>query len=120
MNNDHISGSSWSDEEGMRPKTDLHAALTSLRSRAERRQYLVTQGAENKAPEEIKRVMQELQVYQIELEMQYEELLRAQTEVQNTRAQYVDLYDFAPLPLPASFSTSTCAPASCWAPCASA
>ncbi|WP_426061723.1 PAS domain-containing sensor histidine kinase [Hymenobacter sp. B1770] len=97
MNKDHTSSLNLFDEGQRPPTTDLHAALASLRSRAERRQYLVTQGTENREPEEVKRMLQELQVHQIELEMQYEELLLAQAEVQNARAQYVDLYDFAPV-----------------------
>ncbi|SFQ51536.1 PAS domain S-box protein [Hymenobacter arizonensis] len=97
MNNEYASGLNLFEEGERPPMTDVHAALASLRSRAERRQYLVTQGTENRSPEEVKRMMQELQVHQIELEMQYEELLLAQTEVQNARAQYVDLYDFAPV-----------------------
>ncbi|ALW86923.1 hypothetical protein AUC43_18660 [Hymenobacter sedentarius] len=75
----------------------MDAALGSLRSRAERQRYLVTQAVENQTPQEIQRMIQELQVHQIELEMQNEELLRAQAEVQTAREQYVDLYDFAPV-----------------------
>ena len=75
----------------------VHAALASLRSRAERRRYLVTQSVTPQTPQDVQRMMQELQVHQMELEMQYEELLLAQAEAQNARAQYVDLYDFAPV-----------------------
>jgi PAS domain S-box-containing protein len=73
------------------------AALLELRARAEKRRQLATQAAETQTPEEVRRLVQELQVHQIELEMQYEELLVAQTEAQAARAQYVDLYDFAPV-----------------------
>jgi PAS domain S-box-containing protein len=97
MNTDQPADLNLSEKGFSQPLTDVHAALASLRSRAQRRQYLVTQGADNKEPEEMRRMMQELQVHQIELEMQYEELLLAQTQVQNARAQYVDLYDFAPV-----------------------
>ncbi|MBF9236520.1 PAS domain S-box protein [Hymenobacter sp. BT683] len=97
MNRDPAASPEWYNDDFSQPVTDVHAALASLRSRAERRQYLVTQGVDNKTPEEAQRMFQELQVHQIELEMQYEELLLAQTEVNNVRAQYVDLYDFAPV-----------------------
>ncbi len=43
------------------------------------------------------KVLHELQVYQIELEMQNEELLQAQNALEDVRDSYVDLYDFAPV-----------------------
>jgi PAS domain S-box-containing protein len=42
-------------------------------------------------------LVHELQVHQIELEMQNEELREAQTAIEESRAQYEDLYDFSPL-----------------------
>ncbi|MFC6224524.1 PAS domain S-box protein [Hymenobacter artigasi] len=79
------------------PLTDLHASLLELRTRAEQRRALVTQPTELHSPEEMQRLVQELQVHQIELEMQYEELLLTQTEAQAARSEYVDLYDYAPV-----------------------
>ena len=76
---------------------DPKAVLLELRARAEKRRQLVTQATETHTPEEVQRLVHELQVHQIELEMQYEELLLAQAEAQDARAQYVDLYDFAPV-----------------------
>lgn len=43
------------------------------------------------------RVVHELQVHQIELEMQNEELIQAQAELEEAYRQYTDLYDFAPV-----------------------
>ena len=77
--------------------TGPHAALLALRERAETRRRLVTQVIAPHTPEETQRLVQELQVHQIELEMQYEELLLAQTAAEQARAQYVDLYEFAPV-----------------------
>ncbi|GAA4365626.1 hypothetical protein GCM10023185_36060 [Hymenobacter saemangeumensis] len=77
--------------------TLVHEALHALRARAETRRQLVTQATERQTPADLQRLVQELQVHQIELEMQYEELLLAQAEAQAARAQYVDLYDFAPV-----------------------
>src|SRR3972149_1867433 len=42
------------------------------------------------------RLVHELQVHQIELEMQNEELRQARTEMETLLAQYTNLYDFAP------------------------
>lgn len=43
------------------------------------------------------RMLQELQIYQIELELQNRELREARHELEETRGRYADLYDFAPL-----------------------
>lgn len=49
------------------------------------------------ATESLQSAIHELQVHQIELEMQNEELQRAQLELADARDSYLELYDFAPL-----------------------
>ena len=70
----------------------------SLRWRAEER--AAVSGAETPgtlSPEEARRVLHELRVHQIELEMQNESLRLAQEELEASRERYFDLYDLAPV-----------------------
>ena len=77
---------------------DAHTSDAQLRQRAQaKRNQLTSQSVDEKSPEQMRQLAQELQVHQIELEMQYEELLQARTESEAIRNQYIDLYDFAPV-----------------------
>ena len=71
-----------------------------LREQAEK--TLEGQKADTREPSELsteatRRLIHDLQVHQIELEMQNEELRRAQLELEEERDKYSDLYDFAPV-----------------------
>jgi PAS domain S-box-containing protein len=46
---------------------------------------------------DLRRLVHELEVHQIELEMQNEELVRARAEAETAQRQFEDLYDFAPV-----------------------
>jgi PAS domain S-box-containing protein len=77
------------------PRTD---DLPDLRQRAEKKVH--TDEPEAQKPlstKESARLLHELQVHQIELEMQNEELRRAQDELEAARARYFDLFDLAPV-----------------------
>jgi PAS domain S-box-containing protein len=67
-----------------------------LRNRAEK--SLRKRSADlGKSPvKDVQKLVQELRVHQIELEMQNEELRKAQAELEESRDRYFDLYDFAP------------------------
>ena len=51
------------------------------------------------SPEELRRLVLELQVHQVELQMQNEELRRWKVELDLARARYYDLYDLSPVGL---------------------
>ena len=73
-------------------------AAATLRQRAEATFRVgETRTPARLSPEETEQVLLELQVHQIELEMQNEELRRAQAELDAARARYFDLYDQAPV-----------------------
>ena len=69
----------------------------SLRKRAEKILSQKPQDVRKIPVEDIKKLIHELDVHQIELDMQNDELRRAQAEIELSRAKYVDLYDFAPV-----------------------
>jgi PAS domain S-box-containing protein len=73
-------------------------AAAELRRHAEER--LQAKSAETQPPrteEETQRVVHELEVHQIELEMQNAELRQARDELEALLEKYTDLYDFAPV-----------------------
>jgi PAS domain S-box-containing protein len=70
---------------------------SDLRRRAEEMLRKQPADLDKIAPEEIKHLLHELQVHQIELEMQNEEMGRLQQELLVSREKYFDLYDLAPV-----------------------
>src|SRR4051794_24117417 len=83
------------------PRMRLPELLMSrdLRQRAEKllaRRPAVAD-AEPEQDQALRRLVHELQVHQVELEMQNDELRRSQAELERTRDRYLHLYDMAPV-----------------------
>lgn len=81
----------------MKKKKKDSSPLGKLRARAE---LLIGESVRKagKLPEtETARLMHDLQVHQVELEMQNEELRRVQFQAEATRDRFSELYDFAPV-----------------------
>jgi PAS domain S-box-containing protein len=85
----------------MSPPDEKKLRESSLRLRAEAMiQHTLSEESRSDrflSPEESKKILQELRVHQIELEMQNDTLRQAQDELEDSRDRYVDLYDFAPV-----------------------
>ena len=78
-------------------------AAGELRRQAEERLEALSAAAAAAAaaaapvPQDVADIVHELRVHQIELEMQNEELRRAQLELEEQRAKYFELFDLAPV-----------------------
>jgi PAS domain S-box-containing protein len=81
----------------MKDPKDLPPDYTDLRRRAEERIALEAIPSEELSVDQAARLIHELQVHQIELQMQNEELRRSQAELEESRTKYADLYDFTPV-----------------------
>ncbi|MEI6970755.1 MAG: PAS domain-containing protein, partial [bacterium] len=73
------------------------AGAESLRQRAEGMSARAPKTARAASPEETEKMFHELQVHQLELELQNEELRRAQAALDQSHQRYLDLYDYAPV-----------------------
>ena len=87
-----------SDEEQREARAGMSAASEpTLRQRAEGKTGANRPAQPTLSPGDTQAMLQELQVHQIELEMQNEDLRRAQDALESERARYFELYDLAPV-----------------------
>ena len=81
----------------MKYKKPEQKTPAELRKRAEEQLKSKKTPPRVMSDEDTRRLVHELQVHQIELEMQNDELRKSQAELEESRAGYSDLYDFAPV-----------------------
>ena len=78
-------------------KRDQEKKADELRTRAEKRLKSKKNVLKGTLDADSRKLLNELQVHQIELEMQNEELRRTHLELEVSREKYYDLYDLAPV-----------------------
>ena len=77
--------------------TNQTDGLASLRRKAEEKLRTQLERLQTLSARDIQELVHELGTHQIELEMQNEELRRTRDELESSRNQYAELYDFARL-----------------------
>ena len=80
-----------------KPNTSRASAAAELRHRAETRLKNKTSHKPGRTEAQTRRLVHELEVHQVELEMQNEELQNTRDKLEALLDQYSDLYDFAPV-----------------------
>lgn len=81
----------------MKKRESSTRSAADLRRRAEVALKALVPPAATSSREDLDRLLHELQVHQVELELQNEELRRARVEAEEALARYSELYDFAPV-----------------------
>ena len=81
----------------MMTKTTAEAVRDLRQSAEDQLRNAVVMHSQPRSPLEMTKLLHELQVHEIELEMQNEELRLAQEELDAERGRYFDLYDLAPI-----------------------
>lgn len=84
-------------DQGNYLSTEGDGGEAELRRRAEERLQALPEPRRPRTEDETQRLLHELQVHQIELEMQNAELSQARDEAERAVEMYSDLYDFAPV-----------------------
>lgn len=81
----------------MKENTPKSRQFSGLRKRAEEFLNKHPRAIKKLPPGDVRNLIEDLQIYQVELEMRREELRRAQLELEAARDKYSHLYDFAPV-----------------------
>src|SRR5208283_5337813 len=81
----------------MADKTREQRSAAALRNEAEKRLAHLEKISSGGDAEDIQKLVHELGVHQIELEMQNAQLAQTQAELEKSRQKYSDLFDFAPV-----------------------
>ena len=81
----------------MKKTTTPSDNVASLRRKAEEKLRTQLERLQELSDRDIQELVHELGTHQIELEMQNEELRKARDELESSRNQYAELYDFAPV-----------------------
>ncbi len=81
----------------MTKKDPIQNSSANLRNRAEAELKDRSGGQGDISLEKTQRLLHELEVHQIELEMQNKEMRRSQEELEISRTKYFDLFDLAPV-----------------------
>ena len=80
------------------PKSDKYSQAERLRKSAEKKlRKSKAKHVEGEVYGDMQKLIHELQVHQVELEMQNEELYQTRAELETSRARYFELYDLAPV-----------------------
>ncbi len=81
----------------MAKKADRSTKITALRRQAEERLRVTQRDVAAMPVKDVQKLVQDLQVHQVELEIQNDELRRTQVELEVARDRYAALYDGAPI-----------------------